>query len=32
MRFFDGLSVEETAEAPHVSRDTVMPDWWLANA
>jgi RNA polymerase sigma factor (TIGR02999 family) len=32
MRFFGGLSVEETAEALHVSRDTVMRDWKLAKA
>ena len=30
MRFFGGLSVEETAEALHVSPDTVMRDWKLA--
>jgi RNA polymerase sigma factor (TIGR02999 family) len=30
MRFFGGLSVEETAEALHVSTDTVMRDWKLA--
>ena len=30
MRFFGGLSVEETAEALHVSGDTVMRDWRLA--
>jgi RNA polymerase sigma-70 factor (ECF subfamily) len=30
MRFFGGLSVEETAEALHVSADTVMRDWRLA--
>ena len=30
MRFFAGLSVEETAEALHVSPDTVMRDWRLA--
>ena len=30
MRFFGGLSVEETAEALHVSSDTVMRDWRLA--
>jgi RNA polymerase sigma factor (TIGR02999 family) len=30
MRFFAGLSVEETAEALHVSADTVMRDWRLA--
>jgi len=32
MRFFGGLSVEETAEALHLSRDTVMRDWKLAKA
>ena len=32
MRFFAGLSVEETAEALHVSVDTVMRDWKLAKA
>ena len=30
MRFFAGLSVEETAEALHVSPETVMRDWRLA--
>ena len=30
MRFFGGLSVEETAEALSVSSDTVMRDWRLA--
>jgi RNA polymerase sigma factor (TIGR02999 family) len=30
MRFFGGLSVEETAEALDVSPDTVMRDWRLA--
>lgn len=30
MRFFGGLSVEESAEALHVSVDTVMRDWKLA--
>ena len=30
MRFFGGLSVEETAEALHVSAGTVMRDWRLA--
>jgi RNA polymerase sigma factor (TIGR02999 family) len=30
LRFFGGLSVEETAEALHVSTDTVMRDWKLA--
>ena len=32
MRFFGGLSVEETAEALDVSVDTVMRDWKLARA
>lgn len=32
MRFFGGLSVEETAEALHVSPQTVMRDWRLAKA
>jgi RNA polymerase sigma-70 factor (ECF subfamily) len=32
MRFFGGLSVEETAEALSVSVDTVMRDWKLAKA
>jgi RNA polymerase sigma factor (TIGR02999 family) len=30
MRFFGGLSVEETAEVLHVSTDTVKRDWRLA--
>jgi len=30
MRFFGGLTVEETAEALHVSTETVMRDWRLA--
>jgi RNA polymerase sigma factor (TIGR02999 family) len=30
MRFFGGLTVEETAEALHVSPDTVKRDWRLA--
>ena len=30
MRFFGGLTVEETAEALHVSRDTVKRDWKMA--
>jgi RNA polymerase sigma factor (TIGR02999 family) len=30
MRFFGGFSVEETAEALHVSADTVKRDWRLA--
>jgi RNA polymerase sigma factor (TIGR02999 family) len=32
LRFFGGLSVEETAEALHVSPDTVVRDWKLAKA
>jgi RNA polymerase sigma factor (TIGR02999 family) len=32
MRFFGGLSVEETAEVLSVSPDTVMRDWRLAKA
>jgi RNA polymerase sigma factor (TIGR02999 family) len=32
LRFFGGLSVEETAEALHLSADTVMRDWRLAKA
>ena len=32
MRFFGGLSVAETAEALHVSPETVMRDWKLAKA
>lgn len=32
MRFFGGLSVEETASALKVSSDTVMRDWRLAKA
>ena len=30
LRFFGGLSVEETAEVLQVSRHTVMRDWTLA--
>jgi RNA polymerase sigma factor (sigma-70 family) len=30
MRFFGGLSLEETAEALHVSVDTVKRDWRFA--
>ena len=30
MRFFGGLSIDETAEALHVSRDTVKRDWRMA--
>jgi len=32
LRFFGGLSVEETAEVLNVSVDTVMRDWKLAKA
>ena len=32
MRFFGGLSLEETAEALHVSVTTVRRDWSLARA
>ena len=32
MRFFGGLSVKETAEALHVSPETVMRDWKFAKA
>ncbi len=32
LRFFGGLSVEETASVLDVSRDTVMRDWRLARA
>jgi len=32
MRFFGGLSVEETAEALHVSPETVKRDWKFAKA
>ena len=32
LRFFGGLSVEETAAVLEVSRDTVMRDWSLARA
>jgi DNA-directed RNA polymerase specialized sigma24 family protein len=32
MRFFGGLSVEDTAEALLVSPQTVMRDWRLARA
>ena len=30
MRYFGGLSLEETAEALDVSRDTVKRDWKMA--
>jgi RNA polymerase sigma factor (TIGR02999 family) len=32
MRFFGGLTVEETAEALHISRETVIRDWRFARA
>jgi DNA-directed RNA polymerase specialized sigma24 family protein len=32
MRFFGGLTVEETAEVLRVSPDTVKRDWKLAKA
>ena len=32
MRYFGGLTVEETADALHVSVDTVMRDWKIARA
>src|SRR4029453_13549952 len=32
MRFFGGLTVEETASVLNVSRDTVLRDWRLARA
>jgi len=32
LRFFGGLSMEETAEVVKVSVDTVMRDWKLARA
>jgi RNA polymerase sigma factor (sigma-70 family) len=32
MRFFGGLSVQETAEALGVSPETVMRDWKMAKA
>ena len=32
LRYFGGLSVDETAEALHVSPETVMRDWRLAKA
>jgi RNA polymerase sigma factor (TIGR02999 family) len=32
MRFFAGLSVEETAEALHVSIGTIMSDWRMAKS
>ena len=32
LRFFGGLSVEETAEALHISAVTVMREWRMAKA
>ena len=32
MRFFGGMTVEETADALHVSPDTVKRDWRLAKS
>jgi RNA polymerase sigma factor (TIGR02999 family) len=32
LRFFGGLSVEETAEVLHISQPTVMRDWKMARA
>ena len=32
MRFFGGMSMEETAEALHVSAGTIKRDWRLAKA
>ena len=32
LRFFGGLSVDETAEALHISGDTVMRDWQFAKS
>jgi len=32
MRYFGGLTVEETAAALHVSAETVMRDWKIARA
>lgn len=32
MRFFGGLTLDETAEALHISRDTVKRDWKLAKS
>jgi RNA polymerase sigma factor (TIGR02999 family) len=32
MRFFGGLSVEETADALHVSTGTIMRDWRMAKS
>jgi DNA-directed RNA polymerase specialized sigma24 family protein len=32
VRFFGGMSLEETAEALHLSVGSVKPDWRLAKA
>ena len=32
LRFFGGLTVEETASALNISQDTVLRDWRLAKA
>jgi DNA-directed RNA polymerase specialized sigma24 family protein len=32
LRFFGGLSIEETAEVMNISRGTVMKDWTFAKA
>lgn len=32
LRFFGGMTVEETAEALHISSETVMRDWSMARA
>ena len=32
LRFFDGLTIEETASVLRVSRDTVLRDWQMARA
>ncbi|MBA4184656.1 MAG: RNA polymerase subunit sigma-70, partial [Acidobacteria bacterium] len=31
-RYFSGLSLDETAEAMHISRATVARDWQMAKA
>jgi len=32
LRYFSGLSLDETAEAMHISRATVARDWTMAKA
>ncbi len=32
LRYFSGLSLDETAEAMHISRATVARDWQMAKA